>query len=281
MLTPAIISEAFSVLAERHDKGLSKGGIHSSLYHQAIWSAILQVVGSNGSRSILDIGGGNGIWTVPLALSGHKVVYVDVAEKMAHITRINLLKSGGKAHVIVGDAHNLDFLPPNYFDVVLAVGDLLCYSKLPGEICQQAYKRCKPGGKMVVSVMGRLGVIQHLINYLSVEQVKEYISYGWWIEFTHDELDIDTPLVAHTYTVDELRRLCLSAGWQISSFFGAGILRTLIGRESLARFIDREGIEAVLSLEKELTKNPALLECAMEFGMIIEKPKVGFRALAS
>lgn len=273
MLAPAIVGKAFSALAERHDRGLSKSDIHKSLYHEATWSAIIQAIGLSGRRSVLDIGGGNGIWTERLARLGHKVVYVDIAEGMARIAYVNLLKSGVKANIIVGDAHNLDFLPSNYFDVVLAVGDLLCYSQSPGEICHQAYERCKPGGKMVVAVMGRFGVLQHLANSLTIEQVKEYISNGWWIEFTQSELEnsVEAPLVAHTYTIDELRRLCLSAGWQINGFFGAGILRTLIGQDNLMRLIDQEGIETVLGLEKELAKIPALLECAMEFGVIAEK----------
>lgn len=274
-VTRAVIRKAFNVLAERHDKGVTREGVSRSLYHAATWSAIVRAVGQKKMCSVLDIGGGNGLWTMRLAQLGHNVVYVDIAEEMARIARDNLSKSGVKAYVIVGDAHNLDFLPSNYFDVVLAVGDLLCYSESPDLICRQAYKRCKPGGKMIVAVMGRLGVMQHLTDYLTVEQVKEYISHGWWVEFDHNELEnnIKVPLFARTYTVDELRRLCLSTGWKVKGFFGAGILRTLIGRENLSRLIDRVGIESVLSLEKELAKVPSFLECAMEFGVIIEKPR--------
>jgi len=274
-LTPAIVGNAFSALADRHDKGLSENDIRRSLYHAATWSAIIQAIDPNRRCSVLDIGGGNGVWTIQLARLGHRVVYVDIAERMARIAYTNLLKSGAKANIIIGDAHNLDFLPLNYFDVILAVGDLLCYSQTPSEICYQAYKRCKPGGKMVVAVMGRFGVLQHLTNSLTVEQIKEYISNGWWIEFTQNELEngMKSSLVAHTYTVDELRQLCLSTGWHIQSFFGAGILRTLIGQESLMHLIDQEGIESILSLERELAKAPALLECAMEFGIIVKKPE--------
>lgn len=271
--TPFVAGSAFSALAERHDRGLSEDEVRKSLYHKATWSAIVQSLDVSKRCSILDIGGGNGIWTVRLACSGHKVVYVDVAEGMARKAYANLSNSGAEAKIIVGDAHNLDFLPSNYFDIALAVGDLLCYSKAPEKICYQAFKRCKPGGKMVIAVMGRFGVLRHLVDTLSVEEVKEYIHSGWWIEFTQNELGngIEAPLVAHTYTLDELRQLCCSAGWQINSFFGAGILRTLIGRESLMRLIEVEGIEKIVDLEKELAKNPALLECAMEFGVIAEK----------
>lgn len=271
----AVVSKAFDILAVRHDSGLSGYNPKNSLYHEATWSAIVQAIGSANRCSVLDIGGGNGLWTIRLARLGHMVVYVDISENMARIAHTNLNKSGVTANVIIGDAHNLDFLPRDYFDVALAVGDLLCYSMTPMEICYHAYNRVKPGGKLVVAVMGRLGVLQHLVEVLSLEQVKEYVSKGWWVEFTEGELGsgASAPLSAHTYTVSELRWLCQSVGWRIVAFFGAGILRTLIGREKLICLIEREGIEAVLDLENELAKSTAFLECAMEFGLIAEKPK--------
>lgn len=281
MSTFSIVSKAFSVLAERHDRGLSDDEIRKSLYHQATWAAIAKALGSNRKCSILDIGGGNGIWTVHLARLGHRVTYVDIAEGMARKASANVLKAGVSANIIVADAHNLEFLPSNCFDVVLAVGDLLCYSKSPREICYQAYKRCKPKGKMVVAVMGRFGVLQHLVDSLTVEQVKEYLHSGWWTEFSQNELEsvVGASLVAHTYTVKELKKLCLSAGWQIDSFFGAGILRTLLGWKGLMSFVERVGIEIALGLEEELARFPTLLDFAMEFGVICQKrcDQLGYR----
>lgn len=271
------VADAFDVLASRHNSGVNSEDLFKvSLYHAATWSAILQAIASIENCSILDVGGGNGLWTIRLAELGHRITYVDVARQMAKIASINAQTSGVHVQIVLGDAHSLDFLPPERFDLVLAVGDLLCYTATPVEILCQAFRLCKPGGKLVAAVMGRYGMLQHLLATESIQQVKQYLSSGWWTEFSEAELggtELEEPLAAHTYTVKELTNLCRSAEWRPKIFFSAGILRTLIGRKWLASLIKREGIDSILDLEQRLAESVPLLDCSMEFGLIAEKAK--------
>ncbi len=248
----------------------------TSLYHAATWAVIQQMIPSKRTCFILDVGGGNGIWSIRLAKLGHKVVYVDLSERMAHVARINALNQDVQFLITQGDAHNLNFFPTDRFDLVLAVGDLICYAGNPVEVCQQLYKQCKPGGRMIISAMGRLGILPYLLEMNSIFELQKYLVDGLWIEFRQQELghNIETSLTARTYTVSGLSDLCQLSGWETNRFFGAGILRTLLGRPGLEALIKARGMDFTLSLEQQLAQIPALLDCAMEFGLIATKPVI-------
>lgn len=273
-LSNSTVASAFDALATRHNIGvLQKELLQTSLYHAATWYAIQQAISSQQTNCILDVGGGNGIWSIRLAKLGYQVVYVDMSERMAQVARLNALNQKAKMFFAQGDAHNLNFLPANYFDVVLAVGDVICYSDNPTGVCQQFYKRCKPGGKMVISAMGRYGIVPYLLATIPISEIKDYLIDGVWVEFKPQELgqNAESPLMARTFTGSELSDLCQLSGWAIDSFFGAGILRTLLGRPGLEALIKAKGMKVVLSLEQQLAQIPALLDCAMEFGLVSTK----------
>ncbi len=274
-LSGSIVANAFDELATRHDKGLLQENLlQTSLYHAATWFAIQQVISSQQTNYILDVGGGNGIWSIRLAKLGYQVAYVDLSQRMAQVARINANTQKAKLLITQGDAHNLNFLPARYFDLVLAVGDLICYSDNPVKICQQLFNRCKPSGKMIISVMGRYGILPHLLETTTINEITDYLNDGLWVEFEQQELgqNVKSPLMARTFTTSELSNLCQSSGWVVDGFFSAGILRTLLGRSSLDAFIEAEGMKTILSLEQQLSQIPALLDCAIEFGLAATKP---------
>lgn len=269
------VIHAFDLLAHRHDRGLAWPNLlESSLYHAATWEAIRQLLPDNQPIKVLDVGCGNGLWSVQLARLGHYPVLVDISFQMAQIAQKKLAQEGLGAITIQGDGHNLTFLPENYFDLVLGVGDLLCYTKDPAVVFQQLYRCCKPGGKLVVSVIGQYGLLPYLFNHpFTIKQLDEYLCIGIWQEFTAKELGepATLPLFARAYSFNKLSDTCRSSGWQIDSGFGAGILRTILGRKKLDQLISEESMSTILTFEQRLAQETKSLDFAQEFGLIAYK----------
>lgn len=268
------VANAFDILATRHNDGLNHDNLlQTSLYHAATWETIKQAIPFRKPCLVLDVGGGNGLWTIHLTKLGHKVVYVDYSKHMAQKAWGNLKNLNLPTYIVQGDARNLGFLPANHFDLILGVGDLICYVDDPLKVCKELYRCCKVGGNLVISAMGRYGLLSHLTMVTTVQEIENYLTNGLWVEFEQEELGKDNsePLIARSYASSELADLCQLAGWQLDTFFGAGILRTFLGRQQLDFTIESKGMSTILDIEKHLARSCALLDCAMEFGLLCVK----------
>ena len=101
---------------------------------------------------VLDLGGGIGRFTVPLARRFEEVVAVDACRTSLQVCRRHL-DEAGVANVTLhwADLSCLAELPAASFDVIFAV-ELLCYATDPDAVMAQLSRVARPGAYLFVSV---------------------------------------------------------------------------------------------------------------------------------
>ena len=136
---------------------------------------------SDGEISILDLGGGAGAYSFPLAKKGYKVTLADLSETL--LSQAKKQKEEDKVQNLVScdqvNATDLSVYKDNSFDVVLLFGPLYHLTeKDEREKCIKEIRRVlKPGGKVFASF------IPHLSGSIALVQ-----RFCW----SPDQVDINT-----------------------------------------------------------------------------------------
>jgi S-adenosylmethionine-dependent methyltransferase len=128
----------------------------------AIWAALDPVVGAGAPLTVLDVGGGSGMFAVPLAQLGHQVTVVDPsADALATLHR-RAATAGAGEHVraVQGDGDRMLAALPSgsRFDLVL------CHFVLevvddPASTLQQIAGVLRPGGRLSAASANRAGAV--------------------------------------------------------------------------------------------------------------------------
>ncbi len=131
----------------------------------AVWAALDPVVGAGTPLRVLDVGGGSGMFAVPLARLGHDVTVVDPsADALATLRRrADNAEVGARVRGVQGDGDLLH-------EVLPAAGtgggyDLaLCHSVLevvddPGITLGEIARVLHPGGQVSVAAANRAGAV--------------------------------------------------------------------------------------------------------------------------
>ena len=143
----------------------------------------LPVVSTNNGAevSILDLGGGAGVYSFPLAKKGYKVTLADLSETL--LAQAKKLKEEDKVHNLIScdqvNATDLSCYKDNSFDVVLLFGPLYHLTeKDEREKCVGEIRRVlKTGGKIFASF------IPHLSGSIALVQ-----RFCW----SPDQVDVNT-----------------------------------------------------------------------------------------
>jgi SAM-dependent methyltransferase len=142
---------AFDSIAGRYDDGNPL----LARMRQTVWR-ILEAELPAGGR-LLDLGCGPGLDAVHLARRGHPVVATDWSPQMIDKARDNAAAAGLAERVSVWNVgiHQVDDLPAGPFDGIYSnFGALNCVPALE-PVARACAARLRPGGKLVVCVMGR------------------------------------------------------------------------------------------------------------------------------
>jgi SAM-dependent methyltransferase len=131
----------------------------------AVWAALDPVVGAGSPLTVLDVGGGSGMFAVPLARLGHEVTVVDPsADALATLRRrADTAGVGGRVRGVQGDGDLLHEVLPQ------ADGDggydlALCHSVLevvddPAVTLREIAGALRPGGQVSVATANRAGAV--------------------------------------------------------------------------------------------------------------------------
>ena len=103
-------------------------------------------------ESAIDLGCGTGSYTYWLHKLGLSVTGVDLSEKMLEVAR---RKGDGRVPFIRADVTHLPF-PPDSYDLALANATLEFVAD-PKAALREAYRVVKPGGRVVVGFIAKLG----------------------------------------------------------------------------------------------------------------------------
>lgn len=137
------------------------GAVEPPVRSAAVWAALDPLVGG-APQQVLDVGGGAGVFAVPLAQLGHAVTVVDTsADALATLRRrADLAGVAALVHGVQGDADQLGAVPApdGGFDLAL-VHSVLEVVDDPAVTLAGIAAALRPGGHLSVTVANRAGAV--------------------------------------------------------------------------------------------------------------------------
>jgi S-adenosylmethionine-dependent methyltransferase len=132
----------------------------------AVWAALDPVVGAGTSLRVLDVGGGSGMFAVPLATLGHEVTVVDPSADALATLRRRADTAGVGPHVrgVQGDGDLLHEVLPVAGDDDSGYDLALCHSVLevvddPAVTLREIAGALRPGGQVSIATANRAGAV--------------------------------------------------------------------------------------------------------------------------
>jgi S-adenosylmethionine-dependent methyltransferase len=113
--------------------------------------------------TVLDVGGGSGVWAVPLAQAGCTVTVIEPSPNALATLHRRAEEAGvsGRITAVQGDTDALARLvPADEADLVVAHGVLEVVDDVPGAVAALT-SACAPGGVVSVLVANRYGAVLH------------------------------------------------------------------------------------------------------------------------
>ncbi len=133
----------------------------------AVWAALDPVTGAGTPLRVLDVGGGSGMFAVPLARLGHQVTVVDPsADALATLARrADAVGVGGRVRAVQGDGDQLGELLTTLAPDDGGGYDLaLCHFVLevvddPAVTLREIAGALRPGGQLSIAAANRAGAV--------------------------------------------------------------------------------------------------------------------------
>ncbi len=145
---------AFDSVASDYDGPLGNNSLVQHM-RSALWRSIVDCVPTGGR--LLDLGCGTGLDAEHMARQGYRVVAVDWSPAMIERAKSRVAAAGLVEQISVRAVgiHELDQLRGEKFDCLYSnLGALNCLTDLPA-LAESCDELLVPGGKLVVSVIGR------------------------------------------------------------------------------------------------------------------------------
>lgn len=151
---------------------------------------------------VLDAGCGSANWTAALAQAGYRVRGVDLSPGMIAQGQLLLRELGLDAELAsaeVGDVERLPF-PAATFDAIVSFR-VLDYAPRPGAALAEFQRVLKPGGRLVLAVLGALAPIKS----------------EWWERFLPSYAGEP---IGNNLLPWEMEKLLAATGWEVVEQFG-------------------------------------------------------------
>jgi ubiquinone/menaquinone biosynthesis C-methylase UbiE len=178
------------------------------VYDAITWKYLEPYVPTNTDSLVLDAGGGNGRWTIPIAKKGCKVMLVDISEGMLNIAKQRVKAEGLEDMIEIrkGDVRKLDH-PDETFDLVFSDHTLFLFEQ-PDEVVSELARVLKPDAPIILSAQNRLvQTLAHLPDDPTANPEILQKAYKVLHRQEHSMLPQEPPIKIHTLTPDEFRNL--------------------------------------------------------------------------
>lgn len=238
---------------------------------EVVWMALRgemerrAATGHAGPLAVLDLGGGSGVFAVPLAELGHAVTVVDTSpDALATLQR--RAREAGVAHRVTpvpGDVERLpDEIPLGGYDMVLCHG-LLQIVEDARETVATVAGRVRPGGCASVLVTGRAAtVVARALGGHPATALRALTDPdGRWGE---------NDVLRRRFDMDELQSLVAGAGLVVEAVHGARIFADLVPGALL------DGVpgaaDALRELELAASALPPYRDIATQLHVLARRP---------
>ncbi len=181
--------------------------------------AIFRLAGDLRGKRLVDLGCGDGTYSIAASQRGAHVTGVDISEAMLESARHRALAIGASAEWRRAPAESLPY-ESETFHIVLAV-TILCFLREPLQAMREVRRVLRPGGSFVIGELGRYS------SWALLRRVRGWLGSSTWRE-------------AHFWTIGELRELLQHAGFQVTASRGcvyyppSGIVARVAGEHDRA-----------------------------------------------
>jgi SAM-dependent methyltransferase len=213
---------------------------------------------------VLDVGGGSGVWAVPLAAAGCLVTVVDPSPNALATLQRRAVEAGVADHVtaVQGDTDLLaDLVPAGHADLVLGHGVLEFVDDLPAALSQLA-GAAAPGGAVSVLVANRYAA---LINRVLAGRL---VDARQLLDDPDGQLPDDS--LKRRFDVDSLRSALSDAGLDVELLQGYGVVADLVPGAVLEG--NPGAAEALAQLEVAAATQPPLRDVASRLHALARRP---------
>lgn len=202
-----------------------------------------------GISSILDVGGGTGAFSIPLARRGFSVTHLDLSPAMLEIARIKS-KGIGTIRFIEGNVIEMSTFSDKSFDLVLNMDGPVSYCGCDAEraISESARVARKT---LILAVAHRawgipLWMRASLASAKFLPAVYEMLERGNWCldQFAENAaLTVEFPFRAlRAFLPDEMRRILEQLGMRVLRIGGLGSLDVLCGATMIEHMLENESL---------------------------------------
>ena len=246
---------------ERKESGAFRQ--HVQIKRRILWDLITQYLPDDRSVPILDLGGGTGIWAIPLAQAGYQVKLTDISPGFLARARekVDQLGLGDRVSIEQVDICDLSRYEDERFQLALALGDPLSYCDDGRKALAEIKRVLRFSGVVIGDVESAYGGIDRR-RASSWEDIRRALEEGtaFWPGGT---------TALRLFTPSKLRALIESSGLEVKVMYPADLLSSLVEKELLDS-IDGD-IDQSVKLEQRLRDDPSLLGCGREIQFIAGK----------
>lgn len=220
------------------------GRLRFAIVRHTLAREVAALVAATGSRPlrVLDVGGGDGRDSEPLAEAGHDVTVVDTAPGMLAEARSRAAEAGVDLRTVHAGLDDLPGAVGADYDLVLC-HFLLHYRRAPAEDIALLASLLRPGGRLSVIAPNPDGlVLQKLVRGGPVAALEELASDAWHtVTFDED---------GHKLTHDACAAAMSASGLDVTSLYGGRCANDLLTDDDAkydpAYFADLERLELQL-----------------------------------
>ena len=266
MTGPTEVESFYDQIASIYDESWENEPL--SQYVDALkWHVIKKALPNDPNGKILELGGGTGHWTVPLAKPGHRVTMIEISGGMLSVAREKIKREGLENLVELhhGDMEKLDDFPSDNFDLVLTTGGSLNYCPDYRGVIRQMGRVCKPGGHVFVDPTSRF---YHLSDLL---KGKKFKAIGDLLQTGNINVDFQgLKVTRHDFEFRELLSLLEEEGLKVTTVLGNSVIVGIVGRENMLKMLKELGPERLIEMEELLSKYDNLVNRAQIFEVLCE-----------
>ncbi|MGP4018132.1 class I SAM-dependent methyltransferase [Saccharopolyspora sp. 5N708] len=242
--------------------------MRSDAVYQVLETELVEARRRGGGRSprVLDVGGGSGVWAVPLAKAGCSVTVVDPSPNALAMLQRRAVEAGvaEKITPLQGDTDALSAISPaGGADLVLAHGLLEVVDDVDTAV-SALVAATKPGGAVSVLVANRYAAV---LGWALAGRVAEALQL---IQAEDGRLDESSDTLQRRFDTDGLRQLLTAAGLTVELIQGQAVLSDLVPGSALDN--NPRAANAMVELERAAALRPPLRDIATRLHAIGRAP---------